>query len=284
MATETHHTGAALPREPSTAEPYRVLVVANETVEGRPLLEEIERRTAGKPAQVRVIAPALVGSRLKHGLGDVDEAREQAKARLQRTVDAIRRAGVEVSGDVGDSDPNLAIRDALALFPADEVIISTHPPERSTWLEKDVVEKAREEIEQPITHVVVDLGDETHRSEVKAVERIPRRRRRRGEGDGDESDYLPPMQTRDRLTLLVGITGTVALGILAMLCPDGGEVSGGCAVRFMIALGAFMFTVWHAVALLVMGSVRYRGFWQDAAADIVLYGIPPAIVISALLG
>jgi hypothetical protein len=261
---------------------YHILVVANETVEGRALLEEIQRHAEGRHADVRVVAPALVASRIKHGLGDVDEARHEAEARLQRSIQEIRRTGIEVAGAVGDADPELAIQDALATFPADEVIIATHPPERSTWLEKDVVERARADIDQPITHVVVDLDAERGQEQVRAVERIPRRRRR-GE-EGDETDYLPPMTLRDRLTLVVGIGGTIALGIMAMLCPDGGDVSGGCAARFLIALGAFMVTVWHVVALILMGSVRYRGFWQDAAADLVLYGIPPAILISALLG
>jgi hypothetical protein len=264
--------------------PYRILVVANETVEGRALLEEIARRTAGRDAEVRVVAPALVASRIKHGLGDVDEAREQAAERLERSVEAIRRTGAKVSGAVGDADPELAIEDALAIFPADEVIISTHPPERSTWLEKDVVERARAQIEQPITHVVVDLNAERGGDSVRAVERIPRRRRGRRGDEEEGTDYLPPMPVRDRLTLVVGIGGTIALGVMAMLCPEGGTVSGGCAARFLIALGAFMVTLWHAVALLVMGSVRYQGFWEKAAADMVLFGIPPAIVLSAILG
>ena len=60
-------------------------------------------------------------------------------------------------GAVGDSNPVQAIEDALAEFPADEIVISTHPPERSNWLEKKTVERARERFDLPITHVVVDL-------------------------------------------------------------------------------------------------------------------------------
>ena len=44
-----------------------------------------------------------------------------------------------------------------------------------------------------------------------------------------------------------------------------------------------MFTLWHGVALLIWGSVRYRGFWHKAAADLVLFGIPPAIIVSLLM-
>jgi hypothetical protein len=276
VQSDRRRTGAA------TDVPYRVLVVANETVEGRALLEEIQRQTHGRPTVVHVVAPALIASRVKFGLGDVDEARVAARGRLERTLEEIRRMGLDATGEIGDADPELALQDVLAKFPADEVIISTHPPERSVWLEKGLVERARHDIDLPITHVVVDLDEERGRPEVTAVEHVPPRPRREGD-DEEQVDYLPPMAMRDRLTLVVGIVGTISLGILALLCPANGDVSGGCAARILIAIGAFMITVWHVVALIIMGAIRYRGFWQDVAADLVLYGIPPAIVVSALL-
>jgi hypothetical protein len=102
--------------------------------------------------------------------------------------------------------------------------------------------------------------------------------------EDEELAYLPPLTRRDQLTLVVGIVGTIALGILALLCPDNGDIEGGCAARILIAIAAFMITIWHVVALIIMGSVRYRGFWERAAADLVLFGIPLAILISAILG
>ena len=65
--------------------------------------------------------------------------------------------GIAASGEVGDSDPLQAMEDALRTFGADEIIISTHPEGRSHWLERGIVEKARERFAVPITHVVVDL-------------------------------------------------------------------------------------------------------------------------------
>jgi hypothetical protein len=263
------------------ADVHSILVVANETVGGRALLQEIERRIRGKRGAVHVVAPALVESRVKFALADVDEARELARARLEKSVAALARLGIEATGDVGDADPNLAIEDALRLFPADEVIISTHPPERSTWLENSVVEQAQRDLNLPVTHVVVDLEAETEEDKVPLVERFqPRADGRRAE---DQTDYLPPMPFRDRLTLLVGIFGTVILGILALTCHNDGSFGGACAVRGGIAAAAFFVTLWHSVALLLMGSVRYRGFFQDAAADMVLFGVPPAVVVSLLI-
>jgi hypothetical protein len=64
-------------------------------------------------------------------------------------------------GTLGDADPLQALDDALRVFEPDEIVISTHPPARSNWLERQVVRKARERYRQPITHVVVDLLHES---------------------------------------------------------------------------------------------------------------------------
>jgi hypothetical protein len=77
------------------------------------------------------------------------------------SVSSLAGAGVHVRGQVGDDDPIQAIDDALRAFPADEIVISTHPPGRSNWLEKGVVIRAQERYDCPITHVVVDLAAET---------------------------------------------------------------------------------------------------------------------------
>jgi hypothetical protein len=138
---------------------HRVLVVANETVGGRALLSEIQNRCKGRDSEILVVTPALT-SAVKHWASDVDEAIEAAKQRQADSVRAIEALGLRARGEVGDAEPNVAIEDALLTFPADEVIISTHPAERSRWLERGVVERARSEVDLPITHVIVDLRAE----------------------------------------------------------------------------------------------------------------------------
>jgi hypothetical protein len=139
---------------------HRLLVVANDTVAGRALLDEISRRCGGRDCEVFVVAPALAGSRTAHWTSDIDDAIELARERLQVSLDGVSRLGLGARGEIGDSDPNLAIEDALRHFPADEVVISTHPPDRSRWLEHGVVSGARERLELPVTHVIVDLEAE----------------------------------------------------------------------------------------------------------------------------
>jgi len=139
---------------------YRLLVVANQTVGGKALLTEIANRGGGRRSEILVVTPALAGSRAAHWASDLDEGMELARQRMELSLQAIDEAGMRARGTVGDSDPNVAIEDALADFPADEIIISTHPPDRSRWLENGVVQRARDEIRLPVTHVIVDLDAE----------------------------------------------------------------------------------------------------------------------------
>jgi hypothetical protein len=122
-------------------------------------MNEIRNRCKGRDCEILVVTPALT-SAVKHWASDVDEAIEAAERRRADSVVAIESLGLNARGEVGDCDPNVAIEDALLTFPADEVIISTHPAERSRWLERGVVERARGELDLPITHVVVDLEAE----------------------------------------------------------------------------------------------------------------------------
>jgi hypothetical protein len=140
---------------------YRILVVANETVGGRALLDEIEERSRGKRSEILVVVPALTASQLEHWASDTDGAIADAQRRLDASLKAMSAAGLEARGLVGDHhEPNASIEDALREFPADEVIISTHTPERSRWLESGVVERARRDVPLPVTHVTVDLDAE----------------------------------------------------------------------------------------------------------------------------
>ena len=140
-------------------EDKRILVVANETVGGRTLQKQIEESVGDQHAEVLVVSPAL-NAPLKHWVSDEDQARVDAKKRLDSSLERLQKAGISARGEVGDADPVQAIEDALRTFGADEIIISTHPEGRSNWLERGVVSGAREHFAVPITHVVVDLDAE----------------------------------------------------------------------------------------------------------------------------
>jgi hypothetical protein len=149
---------------PHAAGERRILVVANETVGGHTLRSMILEKSLDVREEVLVVTPAL-NSPLKHWVSDEDQARSDAQERLNTSLAKLAEAGVQARGEVGDGDPLQAMEDALRTFGADEIIISTHPEGRSNWLERGVVQKARERFAVPITHVVVDL--EREREEVR---------------------------------------------------------------------------------------------------------------------
>jgi len=155
---------------PGDRSTHRILVVANQTIEGAALLSEIVNRTEGKQrSELLLVCPALAGSRLQHLASDIDGPREEAEQRLERSLAALRGAGLDARGVVGDDDPFAAAGDALASFGADEVIISTLPPESSRWLERGVVDQLRRDVPLPITHVVVDRDAEERAARATAA-------------------------------------------------------------------------------------------------------------------
>jgi Ca2+/Na+ antiporter len=146
----------------SPPDEHRILVVANETVGGPELRSEIQE-LAGEHTRVLVVCPAL-NSPLRHWASDEDDARAAAQQRLDRSLESMRTAGLDAEGQIGDGDPLQAIEDAIRTFQPDELIISTHPAGRSHWLERGVVDRARERFDISLVHVVVDLdADRTDR-------------------------------------------------------------------------------------------------------------------------
>ena len=138
----------------------RVLVVANETVGGVELLNAIRERARHGRMRFHVVCPAL-NSRLKTWTSDEDAARAAAQRRLDSSLARLALVGIEASGEVGALDPLLAIEDGVRMFHPDEIVISTHPEGRSNWLERGVVQAARDRYDVPMTHVVVDLEAQT---------------------------------------------------------------------------------------------------------------------------
>lgn len=156
---DTLREAAAAARTESTGDGRRrILVVANETVAGVELREEI---LSGDSDEIRVVCPILP-SRAHLVTSDIDHELDEARERLERTLEWADEQGIEMDGRVSADTPFVAIADELRVYPADELIVSTHPPARSRWLESRLIEQLRAECEIPVRHVVVDLA----RSEV----------------------------------------------------------------------------------------------------------------------
>ena len=137
---------------------HRILVIANRTCPCPALLEEVARRAREHdPSDVLIVAPAL-NSRLRHYVSDVDAALVAARERLTLALTGLGDLGVEAEGQIGDSDPYIAIADALARFAATEMIVSTLPPGESNWLERGLLKRARDDFDVPLTHLVSRYG------------------------------------------------------------------------------------------------------------------------------
>ncbi len=137
-----------------------VLVVANETVGAEELLAELRRIEDQKVSVYRVVAPAHPRT---HGMGTWDQtgAIDDAQKRLDHALGVLREEGLDAHGTVGDMVPLSAIRDALIGFPADLIVISTHPEARSGWLRKDVVGQTRKRFKIPVRHVVSHVPEQS---------------------------------------------------------------------------------------------------------------------------
>jgi hypothetical protein len=141
----------------------RVLVVANETVAGKPLIDAVLGRAHGEEIHAHVISPQ---NQPKHGYVIYDQhVRDAAQNRLELTLALLREAGIEADGEVMDPDPYSAVMDALGEQDYDEIVISTHPETRSGWLRQGLVDRVHRATRRPVEHVVVDLDAE--RDDVK---------------------------------------------------------------------------------------------------------------------
>jgi hypothetical protein len=135
-----------------------VLVVANETLGGRPLLEKIEDKAAQQEIRVVVCVPR---TNPRQGNIIYDEAVfDAAQVRIDLARKILREEGIDAIGDVGDPDPYAATMDAIAEHRPDEIVISTYPAASSGWLRRDLIERVAESTPTPVEHVIVDLDRE----------------------------------------------------------------------------------------------------------------------------
>jgi len=127
-----------------------VLVIANETVVGDPLLAKIRERAAAGPASFLIVSPQSDPTAGDH---------PEAERRLKRALSELRGEGIDVHGQVSHPDPFSAAMEAVHDERVDEIVVSTFEPLSSGWLRKDVVERLRKETGLPVEHVVVEKAE-----------------------------------------------------------------------------------------------------------------------------
>jgi len=144
-----------------------LLVVANETVAGRALTEAVKAKGAD---QVTVVCP-VNAPREGYVVYD-DTRRAAARRRLDVTLEQLRGVGISADGYVVETDPVDSVRDAIAQLdpPVTDIIVSTHPEQKSGWMRRHVVERIQKVAgDLPVEHVVVDLSEEGGEANVLVV-------------------------------------------------------------------------------------------------------------------
>jgi GABA permease len=144
----------------------RVLVLANETVEGAELLSELHRIDQSGKATYFICVPANpidTGQAMHAGAVYLWEATaEAAQKRLDRSLAVLGENNLNASGELGDYRPLRALAHSVDQFKPDQLVICTHPEDRSAWLRYEIVERARESYPNlPVSHVIVEAAGVT---------------------------------------------------------------------------------------------------------------------------
>jgi hypothetical protein len=113
----------------------KLLVVTSEPISAAQLRDALPGSVDPEQAEVMVLAPALQESGLRFWMSDADEAIAKAEEVRRQTLDRLGSEGVPASGDTGESNPVLAIQDALQSFRADRIVLFTHAGEDQLYRE-----------------------------------------------------------------------------------------------------------------------------------------------------
>ena len=136
------------------------LVVANRTLPGEALATAIRERIEEGDRTFYVVVPLTPVSH--GGVWDEDESADASRSRLESFLTALREAGVEADGEIGDRDPIQAVRDIVRERDVDEIVLSTLPPGISRWLSMDVPSRLAREVDRPLTVITQEADVPTH--------------------------------------------------------------------------------------------------------------------------
>ncbi len=139
--------------------PHTIVVIANETAASRSLADLLEEKAKDGDVYVVVVAP--VNQPRQGYVVYYDTRRASARRRLDKTLELLREHGIPCEGVVTETDPVSALRDAIDQLEPDEVVVSTHPVQKSGWLRRNAVDQMhRVAGDLPFEHVIVDLSAE----------------------------------------------------------------------------------------------------------------------------
>jgi hypothetical protein len=131
----------------------KLLVLTPEPIDAALLRSAVGEEVEG--AEVLVVSPAASQSKVAFWVSDPDEAIGEAEAAQEETVERLEEEGVDAAGDTGEAEPALAIQDALATFPADRIVIFSHPEGDRDYREDEGLADAEARFGVPVTHALI---------------------------------------------------------------------------------------------------------------------------------
>ena len=131
----------------------KLLVLTPEPVDAALLRSVVDEDIEG--AEVLVVSPASNQSKVAFWVSDSDEAIEEAETAQVDTVERLEEEGIDAAGDTGEAEPAVAIQDALATFPADRIVIFSHPEGDRDYREDEGLADAEARFGVPVTHALI---------------------------------------------------------------------------------------------------------------------------------
>jgi hypothetical protein len=131
----------------------KLLVLTPEPVDADALRAAVGDDADG--AEVLVVSPATNESKLAFWVSDPDQAIAEADAAKEETVERLEEAGIDAAGDTGESEPALALQDALATFAADRIVIFSHPEGERDYREDEGLAELEQRCGIPVTHAEI---------------------------------------------------------------------------------------------------------------------------------
>ena len=131
----------------------KLLVLTPEPVDANLLRSVLGEEIEG--AEVLVISPATNESPVAFWVSDSDQAIAEAEAAQVETVERLEEGGIDAAGDTGESEPAVALQDALATFKADRIVIFSHPEGDRDYREDEGLAEAEQRFGVPFTHALI---------------------------------------------------------------------------------------------------------------------------------
>jgi acyl-CoA synthetase (AMP-forming)/AMP-acid ligase II len=130
----------------------KLLVLATDPVSPDDLRDALPEHDL-EGAEVLVVSPAVNESPVAFWVSDSDEAIADAESTAEQTATALRERGVRARATTGESEPLMALQDALATYQADRVLVFAREDEGTRYREDDMLGEAQRRFGVPVTEV-----------------------------------------------------------------------------------------------------------------------------------